>query len=163
MAIVNRYDTYKPLFILPRVNFVFQNNQNLMLKEDLTSGQLPSRLLSLKGSREPLVVLFFASANADGKRWCGDCEEAEPVLEEAYTHAGASVRLLNVEISHSEWKEGNWKEHFLRKEPYSVTGIPTLVLWDSVNNKPTSTKFLEADLLQLENISEFFRNLQTND
>lgn len=92
----------------------------------------------------------------NGERWCPDCEAADPVLEEAFTSAPASVLLLTVEVTREEWKTSPGPEHPLRKAPYSVSGIPTMLEWDATNDKALR-RFGESDLLQLESVSEFFR------
>ncbi|GBG32208.1 Thioredoxin domain-containing protein 17 [Hondaea fermentalgiana] len=97
----------------------------------------------------------------DGTRWCPDCEESDPILQEATEHAPAAVQFIEVELTRDEWKVDPGAEHFLRKEPYNVTGIPTMMLWNPTEKK-CEKRFNEADLVQLENVSEFFRRFATD-
>mmetsp|Transcript_6254 Transcript_6254/g.10083 ORF Transcript_6254/g.10083 Transcript_6254/m.10083 type:complete len:136 (+) Transcript_6254:246-653(+) len=129
-----------------------------MIRETLSAVHLQSKLQVLRGSPSPVVLLFTATRKEDGSRWCPDCEESDPVLQEAMQHAPAAVQLIEVELSREEWKVDPGAGHFLRKEPYNVSGIPTMMLWNPDENK-CMKKFNEADLLQLENVSEFFRSM----
>mmetsp|Transcript_1672 Transcript_1672/g.2626 ORF Transcript_1672/g.2626 Transcript_1672/m.2626 type:complete len:80 (-) Transcript_1672:1631-1870(-) len=79
-------------------------------------------------------------------------------MKEACGKAKAGVHFLNVELTRDEWKESPGKDHFLRKEPYNVGGIPTMLLWDSSEGKAKKS-FGETDLLQLESVSSFFSSL----
>jgi len=78
------------------------------------------------------------------------------VISEAAQGAPAGVYFLEVEISREEWKTSPGPDHYLRKAPYNVGGIPTMLQWDTTANAALK-KFNEADLLQLESLSSFFR------
>ncbi len=129
-----------------------------MIREILSSNLIVSRLQALRGAKEPVLVLFFATKKEDGTRWCPDCEAAEPIIEEASKNAPAGVYLLSVNLTRDEWKENPGKDHPLRKAPFNVPGIPTMLLWDTKNGKTIKT-FGEEDLLQLESLSSFFASL----
>ncbi len=129
-----------------------------MLREVLSGAQLVSRLNALRGAREHVLVLVSSTRVADGSRWCPDCEAADGVWEEAAQGAPAGVYLLQVELTREEWKVSPGQQHPLRKKPFNVSGIPTLLLWDTEAGT-ASRKLGGEDLLQLENLSSFFQAL----
>lgn len=61
-----------------------------------------------------------------------------------------------------EWKGETGKEHFLRKEPYNVEGIPSLGRWDTVNQKMLSGMLGESDCQQIELVNSFVEKLSSS-
>lgn len=96
--------------------------------------------------------------NADGTRWCSDCEAVDETIDEAMKSAPAGVQFILVEIPREEWKVSPGPHHLLRASPYNVAGIPTLLKWDA-NTQTHSKKITDPDMLQLELMTEFFSGL----
>jgi hypothetical protein len=120
----------------------------------LTEAQFMAKLASLKGSRDPIYLLFMATRDeTTGLRWCPDCRNAEPVLEEAFQSLPASATILEVLIPRESWKGPNGPKHPYRSAPFGVRGIPTLCLWNAVNEK-VERKFTEGECEQIENLQE---------
>jgi len=108
----------------------------------------------VKASSQPCFVLFAAERSApNNERWCPDCTSADPIIDEALQSAPAGATLLEVLITKPEWK--NDKNHFLRKPPLSVSGIPTLAVYDLAQQK-ISQRFVEGECEQLEALQAVF-------
>lgn len=84
---------------------------------------------------------------------------ADPVLDDEKQKLPASCKFIQVELTRDEWKVSPGADHPLRKEPYSVRGIPTLLHWNCAEQKPERKRFGEADLLQQELVGSFFSDL----
>lgn len=54
-------------------------------------------------------------------------------------------------------------DHQLRKEPYSVEGIPTLALWDTKESKTNGGMLGEHECQQLEYVSSFVDRLNSGE
>ena len=103
---------------------------------------------------DPIFVLFTSTKSNPGKeRWCPDTVEAHEVLDDLFLKAPASTYIIEVELSREEWKESPGMDHWLRKEPYNISSIPTLVEWDNKNDRPTKTVLIGAECSQMERIS----------
>ena len=53
--------------------------------------QLATKLAILRGSPNPVYLLFSSTRKEDGARWCPDCASADPILDEAFESLPASV------------------------------------------------------------------------
>lgn len=109
--------------------------------------ELERRLASLRGSRDRAVYLLFTSTrvaaaggggDGDARRWCEDCEAADPVIDEAWSAAApASALLIEIPIERARWKETPGRDHPFRREPFRVRGVPSIVAYDAVRGVPT--------------------------
>jgi hypothetical protein len=92
-----------------------------------------------------LLVLITSTTgdNEPGKKWCEDCDAADPVIERVLTASEDRYVLLNALCKRSEYKKAlnpdaaNYP-YRLRPEMNSPTpfaGIPTLVRWEPPYNK----------------------------
>ena len=100
-----------------------------------------------------LVLLTSTTGDVDaGKKWCEDCDAADPVIERTLKAAEAHYVLLNALCKRSEYKKAlnpdaaNYP-YRLRKEMNGMgskpfEGIPTLIRWEAPYNK---IGFPEAD------------------
>ena len=125
----------------------------MVLRELVTAALLDMKLASLKGAKGPIYLLFTAEKDDSGRRWCPDCRNAEPVLEEAFLSLPASATILEIPLSRESWKGPTGPKHPFRSPPYNVKGIPTLCLWDAVDQKVLK-KFTESECEQLESLTE---------
>ena len=120
----------------------------------VTEAQFTPKLASLRGSTNPVYLLFTATKDeATGQRWCPDCRNADPILEEAFESLPASATVLEVLIPRESWKGPNGPSHPYRAAPFGVRGIPTLCLWNAVSEK-VERKFTEGECEQIENLLE---------
>lgn len=101
-----------------------------------------------------------ATKGADGKPWCPDCDAADPIIEEVFLHAKASTHIIQVELSREEWRGAEGPNHFLRKEPYGASGIPSIFVWDTMEQKVKGTILGEAECLQMEMLTSTLQNLE---
>lgn len=120
-------------------------------REEVTPEKLNVKLASMRGSRDPIYIYFTASMDATGSRWCPDCSSADPVLEEAFQCLVASATILEVPVSRESWKGPEGPNHPLRQPPYGVRGVPTLALWDALDEK-VRKRFTEHECEQLEQL-----------
>lgn len=124
-----------------------------MYRELLLESQLLSKLKSLKNSPSPVYLYFTANKESGGKRWCPDCVNAEPVLEEAFECLPAGAYVLQVDIPKSSWKGAEGANHPFRKAPFALQGIPSLCLWDTKLER-VQRRFTEGECEQLEALQE---------
>jgi hypothetical protein len=120
----------------------------------LQDHQLQAKLSSLRGSSGPVYLLFSATKGEDGQRWCPDCRNADPVLDEAFQSLPASATILEILIPRETWKNKE-SPHMFRSAPFNIRGIPSLCLWNAVNEK-VERKFTEGECEQLEVLQELF-------
>mmetsp|Transcript_14034 Transcript_14034/g.17398 ORF Transcript_14034/g.17398 Transcript_14034/m.17398 type:complete len:137 (-) Transcript_14034:784-1194(-) len=123
----------------------------------LEGHQLPIKLLTLKGATEPIVVWLTATKKPDGTRWCPDCEASDALVEEVLQTSKASTHIIQVELSREEWRGDKGPDHFLRKEPYGASGIPSIFSWDSVTQKVKGNILGEAECQQIELLTSFLQ------
>ena len=122
----------------------------------LPSGDLAVKLQTLRSSPDPLFIYFTADKSGkDGERWCPDCRSADPVIEEALLSAPASATLLEVRVSRPEWKESPGPAHFLRRDPFRVTSVPTVAQFDAAQGK-IIRRFVDGECEQLESLVDMF-------
>lgn len=87
----------------------------------ITAAQLAEKMNTEAGD---FSVLFTASKDEAGQRWCPDCCQADIILEAS--RVKASSRWFVVEVVREEWKVNPGPGHFLRAAPFQVPGVPTL-------------------------------------
>ena len=127
-----------------------------MPRDVIDEKDLEVKLATLRGSRDPVFILFTSTRTGEGgggERWCPDCTAADPVIEEAFEAAPASATLVEVRVERSRWKVEPGQKHPWRKEPFFVKGVPTLVVWDAANDKVVRRVY---DCEQLEMLRDVF-------
>lgn len=128
-----------------------------MARRELVSPDgLLTRLNLLKTARHP-VVLYVTSTKTvvDGvpRRWCPDCAAVESVAEEIFEASNTKLLVLQVELEREAWKVNPGKDHFLRKPPFGLKGIPSICIWSQEKNRVVKT-FTEWECEQMEMVSE---------
>ena len=88
---------------------------------------LPASLCALatrSASESDRIYVHFTAAfdESKGKKWCPDCVNADPVLEEKLS---SGTVVLGAVLSRDEWKENPGKKHPYRTD-YGITALPTL-------------------------------------
>lgn len=73
-----------------------------------------------------LVVYFSATRKDDGSPWCGDCKEADPVVEAQLDALSSNLEFLLVRMDRPYWKESPVN---ILKDTHNVTCLPTLMRW----------------------------------
>ncbi len=113
------------------------------------------------GAYRPLwrdVFSLFGKTNDLEPLRCPDCEESDPIIDEATKRSTvpAGARLLEVLISRDRWKVDPGQAHPFRKLPLGVSGIPTLVRWDFKKNEPCRQRVSDSEFSQVELVHSFF-------
>ena len=121
----------------------------------VTPSELLVKLQTLKASRDPLFIYFVANRPANNERWCADCRSADPMIDEALHSAPASATLLEVQITRPEWKESPGPAHFLRRPPFKVTSVPTVMQFDPAAQACTK-RFVDGECEQIEALAAMF-------
>ena len=117
--------------------------------------QLATKLALVRGTVTPVYLLFTATKDENGSRWCPDCSSADPILEEAFEALPAGSQVIEVQIERNRWKGPEGKQHPFRSPPFSVRGIPTLIAWNAKDDKVTK-RFTEGECEQMEMLQETF-------
>ncbi|GLB35817.1 putative eukaryotic protein of unknown function (DUF953) [Lyophyllum shimeji] len=68
--------------------------------------------------------LIFYSSIVDGKLWCPDCQDVEVLVKETFSSEDSPSALIVYVGDRAEWKSSS---SVLRAEPWSLTGVPTIV------------------------------------
>ncbi|KAH9260420.1 hypothetical protein BASA81_001590 [Batrachochytrium salamandrivorans] len=123
-----------------------------MYREIVLESHLVQRLGLLKNSSSA-VYLYFTADKVGGERWCPDCRNAEPVLEEAFQVLPAGAYVLQIEVAKDRWKGLEGQKHFFRQAPFSLGGLPSLCEWDT-KKQAVVRKFTEGECEQLEALQE---------
>uniref|UniRef100_A0A0K8TNN5 Thioredoxin domain-containing protein 17 n=1 Tax=Tabanus bromius TaxID=304241 RepID=A0A0K8TNN5_TABBR len=84
----------------------------------------------LETSGTPIHVLFSGGKEENGLSWCPYCVKAEPVIQEALTHAPEKSHFIHVDVGErAYWKDKNCP---FRKDPRThLVFLPTLLRWKS--------------------------------
>ena len=98
-----------------------------------------------------IVILFLASYDESGSSWCGDCRDAEPIIQSvmsefAETDAGKESLFVTAFVGQrAEWKT---PASPFRAAPFHVKAVPTLMIAGGED------RLEEAQLLIPEKIRE---------
>jgi thiol-disulfide isomerase/thioredoxin len=107
-----------PLLIQP-----IQLNPTMPIQ--VTSDPPFSVATTLKANATPTHASFLVvyASLLDGKSWCPDCRQAEPVFNKVFESKPDAVRIVYAG-QRAEWKDpaNPW-----RQAPFSVKGVPTLI------------------------------------
>ncbi|TVY37967.1 Thioredoxin-like protein [Lachnellula subtilissima] len=73
-------------------------------------------------SSQPSFLVVYAS-HVNGRSWCGDCREAEPLVDAKFADRTEVVKVIYAG-QQDEWRktENPWKQ-----APFSVTNLPTII------------------------------------
>ncbi|TVY87097.1 Thioredoxin-like protein [Lachnellula willkommii] len=88
------------------------------------STESPSAIAqSLESSSSTPSFLVVYASHVDGRSWCGDCREAEPLVDAKFADRADDVKVVYAGQK-DEWRkaENPWKQ-----APFSVTNLPTLI------------------------------------
>ena len=125
--------------LAPGEVIVNEFGQGFLVDPNITDG-------TAEGVPKATLMVLITSTTGDnepGKKWCEDCDAADPVIERVLTASEDRYVLLNALCKRSEYKKAlnpdaaNYP-YRLRPEMNSPTpfaGIPTLVRWEPPYNK----------------------------
>ncbi|XP_001513772.1 thioredoxin domain-containing protein 17 [Ornithorhynchus anatinus] len=92
-----------------------------------------------------VFVYFTGSKSADGRSWCPDCEQAEPIVREALKNIPAGAVFIYCQVGdRSYWKDPN---NEFRKN-LKITAVPTLLKYGTPQ-KLVESECSKADLVQM--------------
>ncbi|CAK1545136.1 unnamed protein product [Leptosia nina] len=96
----------------------------------------------------PIVLFYFTGSKMEnGKSWCPDCEEAEPIVKTFLTELKKNVTFVFVDVGEREY----WKEKtcpFRTDSRTRLMVIPTIIKWKGVQRLEGS-QCNNRDLLQM--------------
>ncbi|EPE27684.1 Thioredoxin-like protein [Glarea lozoyensis ATCC 20868] len=104
-----------------------------------------------KTPEDTKYIIFYASINpSTGKSWCGDCRDAEPLIERRFAEEGRDVEVVFVGVK-TVWRD---PENVWKKKPFAVEKLPTLLKitgdkWD---------KLVEADVYDQAKLDAFLKD-----
>ncbi|KAK2625987.1 hypothetical protein QTJ16_004249 [Diplocarpon rosae] len=101
----------------------------------------------------PSFLVVYASRGADGQSWCGDCRDAEPVVNSKFADGEAVVKIVYAG-QRDEWRSA---ENPWRRAPFSITNLPTLV---KVAGDGRWERLVEADVANQEKLDAFVGDAQ---
>ncbi len=94
-----------------------------------------------------IFAYFTGSKDADGRSWCPDCVEAEPVVLEALKHIGEDAVFIYCQVGERPyWKDPN--NEF--KQKLNLTAVPTLLKYG------TPQKLVEGECLKASLVEMLF-------
>ena len=106
-----------------------------------TAPARPQEALALaKDSKAKLLVLITSDAPG-GVKWCGDCSEADPVIDAVIEECVDPVVLVKAPCKRSEYK-GNPEFPFRKHAQLRITAIPTLFRWSEAG---AGNKLVESE------------------
>ncbi|XP_057629681.1 thioredoxin domain-containing protein 17-like [Chionomys nivalis] len=92
-----------------------------------------------------IFAYFSGSKDAEGKSWCLDCVEAEPVVREGLKHVTEDYMFIYCQVGdRSYWKDPN--NDFRQK--LKLTTVPTLLKYGTPQ-KLVESECLQANLLEM--------------
>ncbi|XP_029069120.1 thioredoxin domain-containing protein 17 [Monodon monoceros] len=98
-------------------------------------------------SGKTIFAYFSGSKDAEGKSWCPDCVQAEPVVREGLKHVGEGCVFIYCQVGEKPyWKEPN--NDFRKK--LKLTAVPTLLKYG------TPQKLVESECLQANLVEMLF-------
>uniref|UniRef100_A0A8C5L5G7 Thioredoxin domain-containing protein 17 n=2 Tax=Jaculus jaculus TaxID=51337 RepID=A0A8C5L5G7_JACJA len=94
-----------------------------------------------------IFAYFSGSKDAEGKSWCPDCVQAEPVVREGLKHVTEECVFIYCQVGErSYWKDPN--NDFRQK--LKITAVPTLLKYG------TPQKLVESECLQANLVEMMF-------
>ncbi|TVY14408.1 Thioredoxin-like protein Clot [Lachnellula arida] len=99
-------------------------------------------------SSKPSFLVVYAS-HVDGRSWCGDCREAEPLVDAKFADRADDVKVVYAGQK-DEWRqaENPWKQ-----APFSVTNLPTLI--KVTGNASKWERLVEEDVYNQKKLDAF--------
>jgi len=105
---------------------------------------------STEGAGEYEYLIFYASIDPEtGKMWCPDCRDVEELVRTTFEGEEAPKALIVWVGNKLEWRAPT---NPVRKEPWSVTNIPTIV---KLKNGEEVARLVEAEIQ--EGLSTFVK------
>ena len=128
--------------------------------QSVTEQALDEAIRGATADKKRIFVCLFASFKEDDPqvRWCPDCVDAEPVIDEAFASAAAECHLIKVDITRNSWKAEPGQAHPYRSEPFKAGGIPTLLVLAA--DGTIEQRFSEEECLKLDLMKTTFASLE---
>ncbi|XP_050345484.1 thioredoxin domain-containing protein 17-like [Nymphalis io] len=95
----------------------------------------------------PVIFYFSGSKLPDGKSWCPDCVEAEPIVKAFLNELDKNILFVYVDVGDREY----WKDRacpFRTDTRSKLMVIPTIIKWKGVQRLEGS-QCGQRDLLQM--------------
>ncbi|XP_013146264.1 PREDICTED: thioredoxin domain-containing protein 17-like isoform X2 [Papilio polytes] len=102
---------------------------------------------SIDAKGPPVLIYFSGSKNAEGRSWCPDCVEAEPVIKAFLDELKRNVVFAYVDVGDRDY----WKDRacpFRTDSRTKLLVIPTIIKWKGVQRLEGS-QCTKRDLLQM--------------
>lgn len=98
-----------------------------------------------KGGKN-VYVLFCGSKDENGKSWCPDCVEAEPVVQKCLPNMPSSSVFLYCSVGNRDyWKN---KDNEFRVN-LKLTGVPTFLNWSNKKHKLVENQLFDESLINM--------------
>ena len=125
-----------------------------VLTPDVFETKLAEGLALAKKAEAKLVLLITSDTNDDGVKWCEDCAEADPVIEEVLAAAEDTVVMVRAFCKRSEYKlsvDPKNADYLYRKDPrLCIVAIPTLIAWGA--DGPTGQRLVEGQCKSADHV-----------
>jgi len=125
-----------------------------VLTPDVFEARLTEGLALAKKAEAKLLVLITSDADDEGVKWCGDCAEADPVVEEVLAAAEETVVMVRAFCKRSEYSlsvDPKNADYLFRKDPrLCIVAIPTLIAWGA--DGPTGQRLVEGQCKSADHV-----------
>lgn len=96
--------------------------------------------LSLQTVPEQFVI--FYSSVVDGKLWCPDCRDVDPLVNEIFSPEDGPPALVVYVGNRQQWKT---PDNIWRQEPWNVTGVPSIV---QIKDGKPAARLVEDEIVE---------------
>ena len=114
---------------------------------------LTAASLSLPAPQAQRVFVLVEGARdpSTGQSWCGDCAQAEPIIERVFSEAKARVSVIRAAVQRSAYA-GNAAHPYRTHPQLALQRIPTLY---RVENGRVVDQLIETELHDIERVRAF--------
>ncbi|EAU92534.1 hypothetical protein CC1G_06545 [Coprinopsis cinerea okayama7 len=98
----------------------------------------------------PEKYLIFYASVVDGKMWCPDCVDVDPLIQEAFSGEDKPGALLVYVGNRTQWKTPS---NIFRQAPWKVTGVPAIV---KVKDGHPGERIVEGEITR-DRLAEFVK------
>jgi len=120
----------------------------------LIENPLPSLLTTIGGPNPPSrpYLIFYASADENGRMWCGDCRDVEGLVKETFGSPDGPTGIIFDVGDKPTWR--NPKNEY--KQEYKISSIPTIIRIDEGTGREIG-RIVESDILNASKFAAFMK------